>query len=389
MTAQQIIPFDKNSITEFDEFTSQMAKLKEDNLKVIFDFSDPKQNAAGRSHIHKLRKTKTGVGDVHKSTKARALEFGRAVDQKKNDIISDIEGMIEIHAKPLREFEALEDARKQGHIDSIGKLKIYLEYDANTPASILGELLEAVIKFSIDDSLEEFKDEADITRTNAIDELKVRLSQREQYEADQAELAERRRMDEEREAREESARILQKVTDAAAEEARIAKETKERDRIQAQNNKMLVFTRYKSVQIDQVELEKLEESLKFMREIDIGEFDDDFIRDAGTAQIAAILGLSNLVSDKITRLKEQADHKRLQDEETERKKQDEENHQTQLKLDQEAAEAKAKADDIEHQKTINKSICAALLDLGAPSDAARDIVIAIAKGQIPHLKIEY
>ena len=45
----------------YNEFTAALAELKVDNKAMVFDYRDAKGNKEARSHVHKLRKTKTAI----------------------------------------------------------------------------------------------------------------------------------------------------------------------------------------------------------------------------------------------------------------------------------------------------------------------------------------
>ena len=65
----EVIQFNKNEIAAFSEFRSQLATLKHDNSKAVFNYADPKGNKEARSHIYKLRQTKSAVDKVRKEQK--------------------------------------------------------------------------------------------------------------------------------------------------------------------------------------------------------------------------------------------------------------------------------------------------------------------------------
>ena len=70
----EVIQFNKNEIAAFSEFRSQLATLKHDNSKAVFNYADPKGNKEARSHIYKLRQTKSGVDKVRKEQKRREAD---------------------------------------------------------------------------------------------------------------------------------------------------------------------------------------------------------------------------------------------------------------------------------------------------------------------------
>ena len=89
----------------FDEVKAEIAKYKVLNASLIFDYEDIKGNADARSHIFKLRKTKTKITAVHKDAKSEALAVCKMLDGEKRDLIEAVEEMISVHAIPIQEIE--------------------------------------------------------------------------------------------------------------------------------------------------------------------------------------------------------------------------------------------------------------------------------------------
>ena len=101
----------ENSMVTKDHFSdlrTQLIKIKEDNEKVVFDYENDEKEA--RSYVATLRKSKTAISNRHKEKKKSILEDGRKLDSAKNELISEVEEMIEVHAKPLQEIKDRKDA---------------------------------------------------------------------------------------------------------------------------------------------------------------------------------------------------------------------------------------------------------------------------------------
>ena len=89
-------------LTKFDRVRAEIAEYKVKNASLVFDYQDPQGNKDARSHIYKLRKTKSLITDIHKEVKAEALAACQAIDKEKRTLIGDIDEMIEVHDAPLR-----------------------------------------------------------------------------------------------------------------------------------------------------------------------------------------------------------------------------------------------------------------------------------------------
>ena len=108
-TAEQfVVPSEDQPLAAYSEFRAQLSKLREENASLIFDYHDPKGNKEARSHIHKLRRTKGAVESVRKEEKAASLAYGRRVDAEAKAIIGEIEDMIEVHERQIKEIEEAE-----------------------------------------------------------------------------------------------------------------------------------------------------------------------------------------------------------------------------------------------------------------------------------------
>lgn len=90
-------------LAKFDEVAAAIAEYKAENVNLVFDYESAKGEKDARSHIYKLRQAKTKIAEIHKDAKADILLAGRALDGKKNELTGEVEEMIEVHDKPLRE----------------------------------------------------------------------------------------------------------------------------------------------------------------------------------------------------------------------------------------------------------------------------------------------
>lgn len=91
-----------NNLVVFDEVRAEIEKYKIENKSLVFDYESPQGNKDARSHIFKLRKTKTAIGEVHRLAKADALAICKALDSQKRQLVKDVEEMIDVHAAPLK-----------------------------------------------------------------------------------------------------------------------------------------------------------------------------------------------------------------------------------------------------------------------------------------------
>lgn len=217
-------PKEPQPIEAYDEFRAQLAELREWNATAVFNYEDPKGNKEARSHVYKLRQTKSAVDAARKKEKQASLEYGRRVDSEAKEIMAEIESMIEVHAKPLAEIEQREEERKERHRDRIEGIQTAANQTEGPDGQALTaadyqRALEYVEGIEIGDSWEEFVMEAAAAKDSALATLRRRLADRQQYEAEQAELERLRKEAAEREQRDRDERIRREAEERARREA--------------------------------------------------------------------------------------------------------------------------------------------------------------------------
>ena len=99
-------------IVKFDPLKAEVAKYKAMNETLEFDYESKEGNAGARSHVFKLRKLKPQIIEVHREVKAEALAACQAIDGQKRSLIKDVEIMINVHSEPLRIIKQREEEEK-------------------------------------------------------------------------------------------------------------------------------------------------------------------------------------------------------------------------------------------------------------------------------------
>ena len=157
--AQELLSADPQGLAVYNEFRARVAELQREESSLVFDYASKEGEKAARSHIYKLRQTKAPVDAARRAEKAASLEYGRKVDAEGNAIIDMIDAMIERHATPLREQEQREAERVRTHrliIDYI----LSIQGNASQPSEFLAAQCASLAAVIVDESLEEFRDEA-------------------------------------------------------------------------------------------------------------------------------------------------------------------------------------------------------------------------------------
>ncbi len=219
MSNQEIL-FAEQKIAAYDPFRAQLAELKEGNAKAVFDYEDPKGNKEARSHIFKLRKTKSAIDKVRKEQKDASLQYGRRVDAQAKEITVEIEEMIEVHETPIKEIEQHEKDRIANHQKKMDHLESYLSESFDGCSSdLLKSTMEELKNFEPDESFEEFTAPAIKIWKDTKERLQAALDARIKYEAEQAELEKLRAEQAVREKKEREEKIAREAAENARKEA--------------------------------------------------------------------------------------------------------------------------------------------------------------------------
>lgn len=229
-----------NNIAVYDEFRSQLSTIKAENESIVFDYEDPKDNKAARSHIYKLRQTKSAVEKARKQEKAASLEYGRAVDAQAKEIVGEIESMIDVHQKPISEIEQREKDRiekHQNHIEGMREVANQSEHPDGVQlnSAEYQQALSYLESIKIDDSWDEFVAEAAKTKDDCIATVKQKLDSRLKYEAEQEELSRLRKEAEEREQKEREEAIAREAEERAK---KVAEESAKREKELAEKREL-------------------------------------------------------------------------------------------------------------------------------------------------------
>lgn len=352
----ELIEFNKHEIEAFSEFRSQLATLEHDNKKAVFNYADPKGNKEARSHIYKLRQTKSAVEKVRKEQKQESLEFGRRVDQQAKEIEAKIESMISIHEAPLREIEEKEAARVAGIKDRIDMMTAFDLLDAPMLSAGLKDYIDLVTNVVIDGSFEEFKAEAAIVKDAALTKLNAMLGTQVKAEAEAAELIKLREQAAAQERKDHEARIAQQAREEAE---RIARQKAEQERREREAEE----TRLK-LQAETAERNRLEAENRAKQA------EEDAKR-------------------QIKEAAETAERNRVEAEQRRKDAEERTERERLAVIAAQAAEQKRRERDKAHKAEINNAAVAAFVSGGISEEIAKQVVTLIAKKSIPAIAINY
>jgi len=219
-------------IVAYNEFRAQLAELKEYNEKAVFDYASSKGNKDARSHVHKLRRTKSAVDACRKTEKAQSLAYGRKVDAEAKEIIHEIEEMISVHMEPILEIENREKQRVADILDGIEAIRAHAENTDGLSSDQLRKRLKIVsVPEPNEDYWQEFTEQAIGAKAITTATLERLIALEQKREDDQAELDRLRKESEARAQKDRDERIARESAERAKKEA---EQKAERDRTAAE-----------------------------------------------------------------------------------------------------------------------------------------------------------
>lgn len=175
------------TIAVYKEYTDKLAEIKAANLAVKFDYESPAGNKAARSHVYKLRQTKTAIEETRVAAKKDALEYGRKVDAQAKALMTELDEMIEVHAQPIRLIEQREATRIANIKNNIERFKIVgAESVLTKSAAEIEKIFSELSGAAIDESYGEFKIEAETAKANALNFLQKAHAEAKQREEERA-----------------------------------------------------------------------------------------------------------------------------------------------------------------------------------------------------------
>lgn len=350
-----------NEVAIFSEFETNLTEYKERYDGVLYDLTKDDDNKQARSDRLAIGKVISRLDTAHKNAKAPLKEKVDLIDGERKrikDCLLLVQGGIKIQiAEHEAKIQAHEDALMV-RIDAIKELQVF---DMPMTVDLVTERLEAAKALVIDESYDHFEKEAVFARVKVIEYLEPVLVG---LIATEKAAAEEERQREEQAAAQQKLREKQIARDAAAaaevreaaavraaeaaENAR--KEAEEKAKIDAENAAIDAATAAEEAEYARQEAEKQAKI------------------DAEKAQAAAVQAAEDAAKAEADRVEKE--------------------RQRQIQADKDAA--KSREADKEHRGKINREAVSKLCEIaGTSEETARAVITAIAKGEIPAVKISY
>lgn len=323
--------------------TDKLIKIVE---SAIDGFEGDVSTEEGRKEIYhldrKIASSKTAVDKLRK-------EFTADVRQKLSDINAEgsrfVERMEELQKQvsaPLDEWKAAEKARVEALTERLNIIKGSYDFPIDISSGELESRLATVSETYNDFDWQDFERVAGEENDKAVSLINAKLSQVKEQEEQAAELEKLRAEAAARAKADEEERLRKEGEERAKREA---EEKAERDRIAQENAILAEQARAAKAEADKLAAEKAAQEAR-----------DNAERQAKEAAEKARL-------EEVAR--QEAEAARIK------------------------AEEEARENDKKHRAKINNEAVTAIVSLGFEEKDAKDIVTAIAKGNIPNVKIHY
>lgn len=366
-------------------------KLEDEISKVPADVSTQAGRDAIRTLAYKIARTKTKLDESATNLTKDQKALIDAVNEERRTLKSTLDEMKVRARKPLTDWE---DAEKLREAKVVSEFKYVREYAAGSydgvpyvdlPAEKLDSLADA-IAFKRPCDVAVFGEASENFNALVLDAetaIRERAMKVRQDEKDRAELAkmreERERQEAERQEREAAEREAQRERERAAEAARVAQRAAQ-DKIDEEARRAAEAERRAA------EAEAARIAAEEQRERDAKIAEERRVqaeKDAAEQRERDRLAAAEAEKQRAAQAKREADEAR------ERAVHEERQKARAAELAEKAA-ADARAADLEHRRKINAAALKALVAASDVDEATAKIIIeAVAKFQIPHMKIEY
>jgi hypothetical protein len=373
------------------------------------DVSIPKDRARMISLSARVRKAKVKLDDMGKTLTEDHRKVIDGVNADRKTMRDDLEPFADEVRKPVTDLENAETARKAAHEAALAEIELSGPHSLQNWMEFSAEAMRERIREIESDprDWQEFSTRAERTKAWAKEQILRAIKAKEEHEAAKIELDRLRAEAAERaikEREEAAAKAAQEAAERRAEEqARIAREAAERERQRVDNERIEAEARAKQAEAERIAAEqKAERDLKEAahRAVLAAQEAADSERRAiaqerqrladqqvEAARAAAAAEARRIAEAEAAELAQQkalklADIERIAAIAKERLRMEDEQREARI-----AAETRAK--NKAHRLKIDNEVLGAIVALDIPMDRAQDLLIAIAKGDVPHISIQY
>jgi hypothetical protein len=395
------------SVTALDVFNNAgldplLEQIKDEVRSFVPDLSTVTGRKAIASLAAKVAKSKTYLDGLGKDLVADQKAAIKTVDAERKRMRDDLD-LLKIEArKPLTDWEDAEKTRVEVLNKRLADLEgmsaevnpeTFEEYGSEGLRSILA-IVESI---AIDDSWQEFKLNAERAKEQVIGSLSLSMATRKKAEDDQADLDRLRREQKEREQREHEERIAREAAQKAEQEA-AEKAEQERLRVEQERQES---QRKADQERTRIEDERKAEQRKAGEDRQAAQqkLDEERLaREESERRAAEAVERERIAKGNAEREAEEAEQRRIDglkqaEEDAARREQDAIENERNRRIQEEQAaaeEARKREANTQHKGAVNRKAVSELMGFAGLTDIqAKKAITAIAKGQIPSVKISY
>ncbi|WP_426101566.1 hypothetical protein [Pseudomonas sp. PSPC3-3] len=341
------------------------------------------KTAKGRARIASLAatvsKSKTAVEKPGRDYLKRLKEMPKVVEAELREFVNKMDALRDATRQPLTEWEKAEEARVEFHKSMIRHIEdCGLGLIGGQPQSFELLFREIEEKIIVDEKFEEFEAEAHRAKATSLEKLKTSFDEYQKREAEQAELIRLRAEAEAQAQRDRDAEIAR----VAAEQARLQAEQR------AQAEREAAARR---------EQELLEQAAATQRAAAQAALDAEAAAERQRLQLELQAEQARTAAAQAEASRVAAEQRAEQDRLAAIRRQEEAVEQARLA---EVARANAAADeilrqqqerqaDVAHKSKILGEAKQALIGMNISEELAKAIVLKIARGEVPHITIQF
>lgn len=170
----QVIPENEIAVA-FQTFTAKelFERVEKEARSVVFDLSNSKEQTALRSHVYKLRQSKTAFDNHGKALKDKYAEIPKKIDAERKLFKESIDNLIEELIAPLVAIEVAESQRKKDIESRITAIKIIPSLAAELDSKAIQDETQKLKLIQIDSSFQEYETQAKLAKYEAIDAMDI------------------------------------------------------------------------------------------------------------------------------------------------------------------------------------------------------------------------
>lgn len=336
----------------------------------------------GRARIASLAatvsKSKKAVETPGRDYLKRLKEMPKVVEAELREFVTKMDNLRDATRKPLTDWEQAELARTDKHVDGIQDIKDSLAFEGTPTASTVTQVIAALEQVPMDDSWEEFLPEAAQVKDQTLVKLRTLLTERTQYEAEQAELVRLRAEAEAQAQRDRDAEIAR----AAAEQVRLQAEQQaqaERDAASRREQELIdqAAAAQRATAQAALDAEAAAERQRMQLELQ-----------AEQARTAAAQAEASRLAAEQRAEQERIAAVRRQEEAVEQARLAELSRQT-AEAEEAHRQQKLREADQAHKVRIMGAAKEALMSMNITEELAKAIVLKIARREVPNITIQF